>query len=95
METPETTEAPETEVSVTKVEVKSPTVNEEVIAKFCKAAKMLGVSPETILLLEKELKAKMEEGSESPVVESKEPTKEDKTEGEMPTKKNLLTELFK
>lgn len=50
-----------TAVSVTKVEVKTPTVTQEVIDKFCKAGKMLGLTPETIALVEKELAAKLEE----------------------------------
>jgi hypothetical protein len=65
-----------TEVEVTKVEVKAPTVTPEVIEKFCKAGKMIGLSPETIAAIEKELTAKMNP-SESP---KEEVPKEEKKE---------------
>jgi hypothetical protein len=68
---------PTATVAVTKVEVKAPTLTQEVIDKFCKAGKMIGLSPETISAIEKELADKLEEGGESKIVEDAEPASED------------------
>ena len=86
---PTTTSTP-TEVEVTKVEIKKPEVTQEVVDKFCKMAKMLGLSDETIMKVKEELSSKMtssEKEEESPMEESK---KEEET-----PKKNLLSELLK
>lgn len=93
------TPAPEAKVEVTKVAVEAPKLTEEFILKFCKAGKMLGLTPETVKKIAEELKLKLEEGSESPTVESTEPASHDVVEGEdMPTptkKSNALADLLK
>lgn len=91
MENTETTTSTPTEVEVTKVEIKKPEVTQEVVDKFCKMGKMLGLSPETIAKVEEELKAKMGTEEES----SEEDAKEVSEEPMEAPKKNLLAELLK
>lgn len=88
MEAPTPTSTPATEVAVTKVEVKPATITQEVIDKYAKVGKSLGLSEETISMITKELEEMMN-GTEK---------KEEATEpspAEPAPKKGLLAELLK
>ena len=72
---------PESEIEVTKVEVKSeaPAMTQETIEKFCKAAKMLWIDEATIAEIRKQLEAKLSPEKPAPADE----------------KKNFLSDLLK